>query len=262
VLPETVLDRQVASQPAVPLLRVLEGQGIGPLPAERLDESFRLAVGSGRVRPSADVPQPQNAAGLGKSLGDVGGAFVAHHPAALVAVGFRVAVALTVEPGDRRRERADHCWLLLISQHLDVRQAGGVVDSDMDLVVADPVGAPLLAIPGDPVAHRLEPRRGLDVDMDQVAWPLPLVPLHRRPGLQGPQSPEAQTPEGPSHGGEGWPAAAQRCAGGAAAGGAGPRPAGVAADLASAAGCGARSVDPPVPLDRPGGTGSASGRRS
>jgi len=195
VLPEPVIDRQVARQPAVSFLGVLEGHGVGPLPAEGLNETLRLAVGSGRVGPGADVPQTQDAAGLGERPGDVGGAVVAHHPPALH--------TLDVEPGDRPAQKADHRWLLLVREDLDVRQSGGVVHGDMDLVVADPVGLPLLAIPGDPVPHLPEPRQGRDVDMDQVAWPLPLVPLHRRPGLQVPQSPEAQTAEGPSHGGEG-----------------------------------------------------------
>jgi len=37
VLPEPVIDRQVAGQPAVALLRVREGHGIGPFLSEGLD---------------------------------------------------------------------------------------------------------------------------------------------------------------------------------------------------------------------------------
>ena len=55
MLPEPVIDRQVAGQPAVAFFRVREGHGVGPLLAEGLDESLGLAVGSGRVRPGADV---------------------------------------------------------------------------------------------------------------------------------------------------------------------------------------------------------------
>jgi len=77
------------------------------------------------------------------------------------------------------------------------------VDGDMDLVVADAVGAPLLPITGDPVADLTEPGQGLYVHVDQVARPLPLVPLHRRPRLQSPQSTQTQAAEDPGHGGEG-----------------------------------------------------------
>jgi len=73
----------------------------------------------------------------------------------------------------------------------------------MDLVVADAVGAALLAIAGDAVAHLQEPRQRLDVDMDQVAWVLPLVPLHRWFGFQVSQSPQPQTAESPGNAGEG-----------------------------------------------------------
>jgi len=66
VLPEPVIARQVAGQPAVALLGVREGHGIGPFLAEGLDEPLGLPVGSGGVGPGADVPQPQGAAGLGK----------------------------------------------------------------------------------------------------------------------------------------------------------------------------------------------------
>ena len=193
--PAAVIDRQIAAQPAVSLLRVWDGHGIGPFLAEGLDKALGLAVGSGRVGPGADVPQPQGLAGPGERLGDVGRAVIAHHPAALD--------ALAVEPGDGSAEEADHRWLLLIRQHLDVGQACGVIHSDMNLVVADAIGAPLLAITGDPVAHPAEAGQGFDVDVDQVAWPFPLVALHRRFGIHVPQSPQPKAAESPGDGGEG-----------------------------------------------------------
>ncbi len=58
------------------------------------------------------------------------------------------------------------------------------------------------------------------------------------------------------------PGAAGRCAGGAGAGDGDPPRAAIAADRASAAACGARSVDPPERLDRLSGNGRASGNRS
>ena len=103
MLPKAVIDPEVAGQPAGPLLRVREGHGVGPLPAQCLDEPLGLAVGSGRVGPGADVLQAQGAAGLGERLGDVGRAVIAHHPPALD--------PLAVEPGDGTTEKADHRWL-------------------------------------------------------------------------------------------------------------------------------------------------------
>jgi hypothetical protein len=59
-----------------------------------------------------------------------------------------------------------------------------------------------LAIAGDPVAHPAEAVQGLDVDVDQVTWPLPLVTLHDWFGIQVPQSPQPQATESPGNGGE------------------------------------------------------------
>ena len=64
MLPEVVIDRQVAGQPAVAFLRVWERHDGGPLAAGSLDvdevgrRPYRsnLAVGSGPVEPGTDVP--------------------------------------------------------------------------------------------------------------------------------------------------------------------------------------------------------------
>jgi len=194
VLPEAVIDRQVAGQPVISLIGVLVGHRVGPFPAERLDEPLSFAVGSGRVGPAADVPEPQGAAGLGERLGDVGRTVVAHHPSALD--------PLTVEPCKRPSEEADHRWLLLVLQHLDVRQPRGVVDGDMNLGVADAVGAPLLAITGDSMAELAEAGQGLDVDVEQIARPLPLVTLHWWLGFKIPETAQVQPAEGPGDGRE------------------------------------------------------------
>ena len=118
---------------------------------------------------------------MGESLGDVDGTVACHHPGPVDPLG--------VEPGDYPAEEADHGWLLVVPQHRDVSQPGGVVDGDMDLLVPDPVGASLLAITGDPMPHLAKSGKGLDVHGDPVTRPLPRVPLYRRPGFQVSQSP-------------------------------------------------------------------------
>ena len=168
---------------------------IGPFPAQALAKPLGLAVGPGRVRRGVYVPQAQGAAGLGVRIGDVGRAVIAHHSPALD--------PLAVEPGDGTTEKADHRWLLLIRQHLDVRQPSGVFHREVVLVVPDAVGAALLTIAGDLIADFAKAGQGPDVDVDQVARSLPLVPLHRDFGLQEPQTPETQSAESPGDGGEG-----------------------------------------------------------
>jgi hypothetical protein len=51
VFPEQVIDRQVAGQPTVSFLGVLERHPVGPFPVEGLNESLGFAVGSGPVGP-------------------------------------------------------------------------------------------------------------------------------------------------------------------------------------------------------------------
>jgi hypothetical protein len=190
------MDRQVPRQPAVPLLGVLERHGVGPLPAERLDELLCLAVRLRGVGPGTDVPQAQSPAGLGERPGEVGRTVVAHHSPKLH--------PLSVEPGDRTAEK-DHRLLLLVLQAFDVREPCRVVHGDMDLVIADAVGAALLPITGDPVADLTEPGQRLDVDVDQVARSLPLVPLLWGLGLQVPETAQPQSAESPGDDGEGSP---------------------------------------------------------
>ncbi len=80
--------------------------------------------------------------------------------------------SLAVEPGHGTAEKADHRWLLIIRQDLHVGQPCGVNrfaeaggnDSDMDLVVADAVGAALRPVAGHPVPHLPEPDQVFQVD--------------------------------------------------------------------------------------------------
>lgn len=134
MLPEALIDRQVAGHPAVLSLGVPEWHHVDPFPAKGLDKALDPAVGSGRVGTGSGVAQFQGAAGLGGRLGDVDGSVVAHHRAALN--------DLAVEPDDRTAEQADYRWFLLVRKDLDIGQPHGVNrfaaavgnDRDMDLV--------------------------------------------------------------------------------------------------------------------------------
>ena len=106
--------------------------------------------------------------------------------------------AVAVEPGHSTAQEADRCGLLLVLQHIQVGQSGGVVNRNVHAVVADAGRAALLTVAGDavpdlakagqlPLLHR---SLRLDVDVDQVARPLPLVAVHWWFGVQVLQSPE------------------------------------------------------------------------
>lgn len=74
----------------------------------------------------------------------------------------------------------------------------------MELVVTVLVVTALLTVAGDPVTHLAEARQGFEVDVDQVIKLLPLLALHRKLGLQIPQSAEAEPADSPGEGGEGY----------------------------------------------------------
>ena len=55
-----IVPGQPARQIGDPSIRGAERDCIGPFPQERLDEALSLSVGLGRVRPGADVPDPEH----------------------------------------------------------------------------------------------------------------------------------------------------------------------------------------------------------
>jgi len=123
VLPQPVIDREVTRQPVVALLGVLKGHRIGPFLAKGLDEPFGLAVGTGCVRPGADVLEAKGFAGLAKAARQVSRTVVRHHLAALH--------AMAVEPGHSPAQEADRGGLLFVRQHFHVGQSGGIVDCNV-----------------------------------------------------------------------------------------------------------------------------------
>ncbi len=92
---------------------------------------------------------------------------------------------------------------MLIPQNLNIAEAGGVINGDMNLVVPDAIGAPLLPVASVPVTHIAGRGQGFNVDVDQFSWPLPYVALNGRYGLQISQSPESESEQTPADGGKG-----------------------------------------------------------
>jgi hypothetical protein len=67
VFPEPVIDRQVARQPTIAFIRVLERHSVCPFPQQGLDELLSFAVGSRGLGPRTDVLEVQGFACLGKA---------------------------------------------------------------------------------------------------------------------------------------------------------------------------------------------------
>jgi hypothetical protein len=158
------------------------GQGVGPFAQECLDEAFGLAVGPRRIVPGPQVADVEQAAGLGEQPRDVARAVVAHHPLD--------ADAPFSEPAQGTHEKAGAALAALVGQHLDIGQARGVIDGDMNELLAGPVRGVAPAA-GDPVAHPSKARQLLDVEMQELAGVLPLVAADRSRRLEPAQATEA-----------------------------------------------------------------------
>ena len=115
----------------------------------------------------ADAEQAQR---LGEQPGDVAGAVVGHDPLDLDAVLANQRAARTRKPVVEDRA--------LVGQDLDVGEPCGVIDRDMEEVVAN-ADCPAPAVAGDAVADIGEAGELLDVEVDQLPRPLTLITADR-----------------------------------------------------------------------------------
>src|SRR5262245_54636971 len=140
------------------------------------------------------MAQPERPAGHGEELREVGGAVVGHD-------GANPDVEATVK-SHGALQIAGGGDALFIGEHLDVGQAGPVIDADMHEL---PAGAtdPGRAISVDAVSGSEDAAELLDVDMKEIARPAPLVPSRRHLRLEELQSVQAGTLQHPCDGGAG-----------------------------------------------------------
>ena len=127
--------------PVVAFSRCIVIDGLGPFRQEGLDQAFRLRVGLRCVRLDADRLEPQFLTGFSPISLAVGGNILREHPAT-------VDPPLR-EPAKRPGQELSDRSFFLVGEHLDVVQAGGVVDGDVDRLVAGTSKVDLRAITGD-----------------------------------------------------------------------------------------------------------------
>ena len=136
----------------------------------------------GRVR----MWQTQPAAGLAEQAGDIARAVVGHHALD--------PDALAPEPAQGADQEAGHRLALLIRQDLDVSQARGVVDRDVDELPASTLA---LAAPvaGDAMADAAEAGELLDIEVDELTGACAVVSPRRLARFERGQPTETQPPE-------------------------------------------------------------------
>jgi hypothetical protein len=105
------------------LIRGLVDRSVGPLAQHGLNEAFCFAVRSWPIRAGAQVPDLDLCAVFGPGVGHVRGAVIGHD-------SFDGDAVLR-EPADRSVQETDAGLGFLIGEHFDVRDAAGVIDTDM-----------------------------------------------------------------------------------------------------------------------------------
>jgi hypothetical protein len=130
---------------------------IAPTDQERLVDHI---CGARRVGPGAQVPDAGAGTGGAQVVTAIGVAVVGHHALD--------QDALALEPAQRADQEAGDRLALLVRQDLDVRQARGIVYSDVDELPARAVRA-VAAVAGDPVADAAEAGELLDIEVDEFA---------------------------------------------------------------------------------------------
>jgi hypothetical protein len=122
-------------------------------------------------------------AGLAEQARDVARAVVGHHALDPNALAF--------EPAQRADQKTGHRLAFLVGQDLDIGQARGIVDSDVDELPARAVGA-VAAIARDAVADAAEAGELLDVEVDELAGACAAVTPRRLARLECGQATEPQ----------------------------------------------------------------------
>jgi hypothetical protein len=140
---------------------VLVGASVSPFAQAGLDKAFGFAIGARSVRRSQEMAQAEALAGLGKELGDVAGAIVAHDGVSLDAEGAEVAQGSL--------EEGDGALLAFIGHDASKSDAGGIINSDVDIF---PAGAfdQIATVACNAVTGSLDAGEFFDVQVNELTW--------------------------------------------------------------------------------------------
>ena len=167
-----------------------------------MDEALRFAVGPRGVGSRAEMAQSEGLAHGGEPAGHIPAAVVAHH-----ATDRDLAAG---EPRHTALEKGGTRVAALVRQHFDEGDPTVIVDRDMHILPAGAAHGPS-AVAMDAVPDRTDLGQRLDIHVQQVARPGPLIPLDRdgRPGWWAadaePSQPRTHRRAGPAQGASNGP---------------------------------------------------------
>lgn len=181
-----VVEAQVVIEGAGAPVRAAEGSRVGPFGEQRADHPLGLAVGLGAVGAGKALADPELQAGRGEDQRAIGPAVVREQSLD--------GDAVTGKPGDGAHEEGGGRLAQLVGQDLRVRQARVIVDGDVEALPAD-APHPCLALAVNAVPDASDLAQLLDVEMDQLPGPWPLVPHDRPRRLKGGQRVQPLPPQ-------------------------------------------------------------------
>jgi len=147
-----------------------------------LNEALGLAVGLRPIGSDAHMSQGQAIAGLGEVLRDVARGVVGHH-------GLD-SDTLAGKPGECTLEESHRGAFSLVGQDLDVGEAGGIVDTDVDILPAY-TPSPVSLVAGDATPDAPDLAELLDIEVQELAGIAPAIALYGRWWwVQGPEFPK------------------------------------------------------------------------
>src|ERR1700730_8594063 len=149
--------------------------GVGPLPEAGLDEALGLAVGPGRVRLSAQMTDLELCAGVSEGMRDVRRPIVGHDALD--------AYAAALEVGDGRFEEGGRGITAFIGSDAGERQAGVVVDGDVDVLPAG-LAKGTAVIARDAMPYARDSAEFFRIKMQQLTGTLTLIATNRWAGLE------------------------------------------------------------------------------
>jgi hypothetical protein len=170
------------------------GAFVGPFAQQGLDEAFGFPVGSGTVRSGAQVTELEFLAGGFEPVRDVAGAVVGHDSLD--------GDAAILEPGNRTAEEGRRGGGSFVRQDFGIGHSRSVVDGDVNELPTDATD-PGGAVAMDAVTDTTYTAQLLDVEVDQFAGSISLIPDDRLLGLEALETGEPMTSQDTSHRGPG-----------------------------------------------------------
>src|SRR5215510_15506619 len=186
-----IVETQVRAERGGAASRAGERVSIGPFTEQRLNEALGLAVGARRIGPRKPMPQLPRATDAREAPRFVARPVVGADPPR--------ADASATKPGQRVLEKRGAGAPALGAADLHIRQAGGVIDRDVRVLIADPA-PPFRLVTVNAMPHAVNAGQRFDIEMQEVSRVRPLIALNHRRWIEAAHAIQARSVQDAGHG--------------------------------------------------------------